>query len=270
MLLTSEIQNQGGERGQKGRHVGAMRAEGENVNTLSQIYIELRRKIIIPVSSHKHSIHILLIIHKNYVKTMDKVNFFFSQQRFKLNILILIVFNSKEYLAPFFSSPLSSSLISVRSSSSSSTSSLSSSWLRPGVGGASSFACSISSCFFCFSSFSFFGRRPLLAGGLGDFFTAAAAVGAAFFLGGVGREAGLFLAAARREGGDSERENDMAAEPEADESREKRLGVAEEEEEEAEGCGELNACEARVFIADGVCEARGPWDSSMAFRISGC
>lgn len=29
MLLTSEVQNQGGERGQEGRHVGAVRAEEE-------------------------------------------------------------------------------------------------------------------------------------------------------------------------------------------------------------------------------------------------
>lgn len=106
-----------------------------------------------------------------------------------------------------------------------------------------------------------------MAGGLGDFFTAAA-----FFLGGVETAAGLFLEEGRREGGERERENDMAAEPEPDESREKRLGVAEEEEdeEEAEGCGELNKCEPRVCIEDGVCDERGPCDSSMAFRISGC
>lgn len=91
-----------------------------------------------------------------------------------------------------------------------------------------------------------------MAGGLGDFFTAAA-VGAVFFLGGVETEAGLFLLEGRRVGGERERENDMAAEPEPDESREKRLGVAEEEEgEEAEGCGEVNECEPRVCVEDGV------------------
>lgn len=92
-----------------------------------------------------------------------------------------------------------------------------------------------------------------MAGGLRDFFTAAA-VGAVFFLGGVETEAGLFLLEGRRVvGGERERENDMAAEPEPDESREKRLGVAEEEEEEeAEGCGEVNECEPRVCVEDGV------------------
>lgn len=78
------------------------------------------------------------------------------------------------------------------------------------------------------------------------------------------------MEAARREGGESDSENDMAAEPEPDESREKRLGVAEEEEEDAEGCGEVNGCEPRVCAVDGVCADRGPCDSSMAFRISGC
>lgn len=107
-----------------------------------------------------------------------------------------------------------------------------------------------------------------MAGGLGDFFTAAAA-GATFFLGGVETEAGLFLDVGRREGGERERENDMAAEPEPDESREKRLGVA-KEEDEAEGCGGLNGCDPRVCIEDGVCEDRGPCDSSIVFRISGC
>lgn len=36
MLLTSEIQNQRGERGQEGRHMGAVRTEGEKV-TLSTL-----------------------------------------------------------------------------------------------------------------------------------------------------------------------------------------------------------------------------------------
>lgn len=34
MLLTSEIQNQSGERGQEGRDVGAVRTTGEKVNML--------------------------------------------------------------------------------------------------------------------------------------------------------------------------------------------------------------------------------------------
>lgn len=85
------------------------------------------------------------------------------------------------------------------------------------------------------------------------------------------REGGLFLEEGRREGGERERENDMAAEPEPDESRENKLGVAEDEEEEdAEGCGELKVCEPCVCVEDGVCEDLEPCDSSMAFRISGC
>lgn len=46
--------------------------------------------------------------------------------------------------------------------------------------------------------------------------------------------------------------------------------MTEEEDDEAEGCGVLKECEARVCVVDGVCEARGPCDSSIALRISGC
>lgn len=45
MLLTSEIQNQGGERGQEGRHMGAVRAEGEKVNSLRIKKIDSKEKI---------------------------------------------------------------------------------------------------------------------------------------------------------------------------------------------------------------------------------
>lgn len=83
-------------------------------------------------------------------------------------------------------------------------------------------------------------------------------------------DVGLFLVEGRREAGERESENDMAAEPELVVSREKRLGVAEEEGEEAEGCGGVNECEPRVCVVAGEFEDRGPCDNSMAFRISGC